>query len=293
MFTWDVSPILIQLGPVTIRYYGLLFVFTILGGFHLWRWQMLRGGYDEELAERFFWWGVIAVLVGARVGHVWFYEWDRFVRDPIYIIYIWRGGLASHGATIGLIIALVGFAKKYKIHVLEVFDRFSFSAAWGSFMVRIGNFFNSEIVGRETDVPWCVYFPRSVYDRSLPLDKVPCRHPSQLYETAMGILVLLTLVAIDRKLKEDRPRGLLAAVFLVMYFTFRFFVEFVKAYQTLDPNRSPLTMGQYLSIPFILGGIGLLIWTLKNRPPTVGAAAAPRAKAARGTKRGKTKRKKH
>lgn len=265
---WDVSPILFSIGPVTIRYYGLLFVFTILGGFHLWRWQMLRGGHGEERAEAFFWYGIVAVIVGARLGHVWFYEWDRFVADPLYVIYIWRGGLASHGATIGLIVALWLFARNYKTPLFEIFDRFSFSAAWGSFMVRIGNFFNSEIVGRPSDVPWCVKFPRSANDYGLPLAEVPCRHPSQIYETLMGIGVLLVLLAVDKAQGERRRNGILGSLFMILYFVGRFCVEYVKEYQGLDPSKHPLTEGQYLSIPFILIGFAMLAYTFKmNQRP--------------------------
>jgi prolipoprotein diacylglyceryltransferase len=135
-------------------------------------------------------------------------------------------------------------------------------------MVRIGNFFNSEIVGRPTDVAWCVKFPRSANDYHLPLAEVPCRHPSQLYETAMGIGVLLILLAVDRKYKENRANGILGSLFMITYFIGRFLVEFVKEYQGIDPNTHALTEGQYLSIPFILIGFGMLAYTFKlNQKP--------------------------
>lgn len=265
---WDIDPVLLRLGPVQVRYYGLLFVATLLGGWQIWRWQMLRGGYSEQQAERFFWWGVGAVIIGSRLGHMFFYEWDRVVADPLSILYIWQGGLASHGATIGLMLVLYIYSRAEKIPVAEVTDRFAMAAALGATLVRIGNFFNSEIVGRKTDVPWAVKFPRSAYDYRLPLELVPARHPSQLYEAAMGATILGILYLVDRRLGEKRPRGLLSALFLLLYFSGRFAVEFVKEFQTLDPNRSPLTMGQWLSLPFFLMGVIWLSVVLKQARQT-------------------------
>ncbi len=281
MFVWDIDPVLLRMGPVQIRYYGIMFLATIMCGWWCWRWQMLRGGYDEEKAERFLIIGVIAVIGGSRLGHVLFYEFDRFMANPIEILKVWKGGLASHGATIGLMIALAWYAKREKMRVLEVTDRFAMSAAIGATFVRIGNFFNSEIVGRATDVPWAVKFPRSYYDYRLPVESVPWRHPSQLYEALMGTIVFATLYLIDRRYKESRPLGLLSGLFLVQYFTFRFCVEFVKEFQTLVPGRSFFTMGQYLSIPFVFIGIGMIVLALRNGQPTNQLAPVSRKKAKR------------
>ena len=204
MFVWDVSPILLSAGPIHVRYYGLLFALMLIGGYYLWQWQMLRGGHTQQQAEGFFLWGAIAVIAGARLGQVLFYNPARYLAHPIEILYIWRGGLASHGATIGLVLVLYLYARHEKLSKLEVLDRFSMSAALGATMVRLGNFMNSEIVGRVTDVPWAVKFPRCVYDRHLPLDLVPGRHPSQFYEAFLGLFVLLTLYFVDKKYKEER-----------------------------------------------------------------------------------------
>jgi prolipoprotein diacylglyceryl transferase len=259
---------MLTLGPVQLRYYGLLFAAMLVGGYYLWRWQMLRGGHTERQAENFFLWGAIAVIAGSRLGQVLFYDPGRYLANPIEILYIWKGGLASHGATIGLVLVLYLYAKKEGLSKLEVLDRFSMSAALGALMVRIGNFMNSEIVGRVSDVPWAVKFPRCIYDNALPLDKVPGRHPSQLYEVFLGLFVLLSLYVVDRKWKEERPLGLLASLFFLLYFSGRFVVEFFKAYQTLSPERSPLTMGQWLSVPFLLIGVYGLYHSLRNPVPT-------------------------
>jgi prolipoprotein diacylglyceryl transferase len=161
---------------------------------------------------------------------------------------------------------MLGFSLKYKLRYLEILDRMAMPSAVGAAAVRLGNFFNSEIVGRPTDLPWAVDFVR--YDRMMGLPPT-CRHPSQLYEFALGMTVLGSLYIADRVAgREKRPLGLLAGLFLVLYFTGRFFVEFVKEYQTLSGNESFLTMGQYLSIIPVAAGIILLIWVAKTRIPT-------------------------
>lgn len=297
-FVWQVDPVIVHLGPLQLRYYGIIFATMLYIGFLVWRRQMLRGGHSPIIAERFLIWGVIAVLVGARLGHVFFYEAERYLADPITILHFWKGGLASHGATLGLVVALIAFAKKYKLSVLETLDRFSMSAAIGAAAVRLGNFFNSEIVGRATDVSWAVRFP--LHDcRSLELcqDAVP-RHPSQLYEFALGIFVLVVLIIADKMAgKEKRPTGLLASLFLIVYFAGRFCVEFVKEYQVdeLIADESFFTMGQYLSIvPFVCGLI-LLGWAIAHRGdprPAPAQLEEPASKAPQKKTSGKTKKRK-
>jgi len=263
-FIWDIDPVIIHLGPLQLRYYGVIFATMLYIGFIIWRRQMLRGGYTLELAERFLMWGVLAVLIGSRLGHCLFYEPERYLSDPLSMLKFWEGGLSSHGATIGLVVAMLGFCIKYRLRYLEVLDRMSMPSAVGAAAVRLGNFFNSEIVGRETDVPWGVIFPRYDYMENLP---PTVRHPSQLYEFLLGMAVLGALFAADRIAgREKRPLGLLAGLFLVLYFIGRFFVEFVKEQQVF--HGAFLDMGQWLSIlPFGIG-VGLLIWVAVRRIPT-------------------------
>ncbi len=264
-FTWDVNPELLRLGPLAIRYYGLFFVGVFIGGFYFLRWQMMRVGWTEEDASDFIVPGMLAVVLGARFGHVFFYDWGYYSQRPTEIIMFWKGGLASHGATIGLIVGLFWFARKKGMSFAEATDRFSFSAALGATLVRLGNFFNSEIVGRVTDQHWGVRFPRCHEDRFKEI--VPLRHPSQLYEALMGGLIILVLVLVDRKYKEKRPRGLLGALFLSLYFTGRFIVEFFKEYQTGLRNDQLLTMGQVLSIPLAITGYVWLYLAIKQNKP--------------------------
>jgi len=293
VFVWDVSPVMLTLGPIQLRYYGLIFAVMLIGGYYLWQWQMLRGGHTQAQAEGFFLWGAIAVIAGSRLGQVLFYDPARYLANPIEILYVWRGGLASHGATLGLVLVLVLYARHLKLSKLEVMDRFSMSAALGALMVRIGNFMNSEIVGRVTDVPWAVKFPRCVYDSRLPFNHVPARHPSQIYEVFLGIFVLLSLYLVDRKYKEERPLGLLASLFFLLYFSGRFIVEFFKEYQTLSPDGSPLTMGQYLSIPFILIGACGVYYSYRKAIPTSSLRPSPASvEREGGKKKGKKGRRK-
>jgi prolipoprotein diacylglyceryl transferase len=262
IFTWNVDPILVRLGPIALRYYSLIFVLVFLGGYWLLKWQIERGGGDEEDAGDFIVYGVLGVLLGSRLGHVLFYDLDKALKDPLWVLRIWEGGLASHGAVVGLILAMWLFTRRRGIPFLEGADRFAFSAALGATLVRIGNFFNSEIVGKLTDQSWGVRLPR--FDRE---PTPPLRHPTQLYEAALGIAVLAILYFADKRLgKEQRPRGALISIFFIFYFTGRFFVEFYKEHQTHEPTPM-LTMGQWLSIPGFLIGVWGLSWSFKARLP--------------------------
>lgn len=258
VLTWDLDPVMFR-GAVPLRYYGLIFALAVVGAFFLWRWQMRRGGHPDAVSAPALAYGLVAAIVGARLGHCLFYDLERCLASPLAVFQVWRGGLSSHGATFGLVLALILYARRYRLPLAEVTDRFSFGAALGATLVRLGNFANSEVVGRTTDGTWGVRFPR--YDR-LPLAQVPPRHPSQLYEATLGLAVLGLLLVVDRRLGEKRRRGLLSALFLTLYFAGRFVVEFYKEYQALDP-QSPLTMGQILSLPPLLwGAIWLLVLVL-------------------------------
>jgi phosphatidylglycerol---prolipoprotein diacylglyceryl transferase len=269
-FTWDVDPILFYypswlsfLPGDGIRYYSLLYVGVFLGGYKLIDWQIRRAGGPEEDASDFVVYGVIGTLVGSRVGHVFLYEWDHFVRDPMFIFQIHKGGLASHGGTIGLIVAMWFFTRAKRQAYLEGCDRFAYSAGLGSTLIRIGNWFNSEIVGRKTDQTWGVFFPRFDRDATEPV----YRHPSQLYEVALGLFVLGTLYWWDKRLGEEkRPRGAMISMFFAVYFTGRFLVEYFKEFQAWAVGM-PLTEGQIYSIPPALLGYYGLYWSLKHKIP--------------------------
>ena len=167
MFVWSIDPNLFHLpdflpgiGGRGIRYYGVIYALVFLGGFHLLQWQFVRSGRSREVAERFLTMGVIAVIAGARLGHCLFYEPEKYLSNPIRILYFWEGGLASHGTTIALILTLIYFAKKEGFSIGEMFDRISLSIGLGATLIRLGNFMNSEIVGRIASPDVGVKFPR-------------------------------------------------------------------------------------------------------------------------------------
>jgi phosphatidylglycerol:prolipoprotein diacylglycerol transferase len=276
MMTWDIDPVLLHLGPLQIRYYGVLYAITIYTGFSIWRKQALRNGESHEFAEEFLWYGVIAILGGARLGHVFFYEYKTYLANPIEIIKFWKGGLASHGATVALIFALWLFARKHRKTWSRVADYLAPAIALAAGGVRLGNFFNSEIVGRVTDVPWGVKFVRYCAMERLPLDQCQPRHPSQFYEFLMGLFVFGVLMWLQKRNFRRAGSGLTTGVFLTLYFGIRFLVENFKEFQdeqlrtegflgTIEQalGRS-FTTGQYLSVPLVLFGLVMIVRALRQ-----------------------------
>jgi prolipoprotein diacylglyceryl transferase len=261
---WDIDPVFFYIPgtELAVRYYGLIFALVFLAGFLLFYRQTLRGGGTPDDAFDIILPGFIGLLLGARLGHVLFYNFDRFLSEPAWVFRIWEGGLASHGATLGLTAALIYYAYRHKLPILTVTDRFAFSAALGASLIRLGNFFNSEIVGRVTDGPFGVKFP--YYDQS-PVALCPARYPSQLVEFAMGGFIFAILLWADRRLGgQKRPRGVLSGLFLTLYFLGRFLVEFIKERQ--GPNDDFwLSRGQLLSLPALAFGI-ILLWRCLARP---------------------------
>lgn len=268
--TWDVDPVLVYIGDMQLRYYGIFFAATILVGFYLMRRLLRMYGFKDKVADDFLIWGVLGVVVGARLVHCFFYEPAYYLNNPGEIIKVWKGGVASHGATIGLLTVIFIFIRKHKMRFFELGDGVVFAAAVGATFVRFGNLFNSEIVGRVTDASWGWKFLRFVPDHEQAMinaanacgyDDIAClvpywpvRYPSQLIEALGGFIILMILIAVSvycRK-KNIRKPGLYSGIFITLYFTFRFFVEFIKEYQTL---KEGFTMGQYLSIPFVIFGI--------------------------------------
>ncbi|NVM26240.1 MAG: prolipoprotein diacylglyceryl transferase, partial [Desulfobacterales bacterium] len=243
--------------------------------------------YDESVIIIFPYYIGGLGIVGARLGHCLFYDPAYYLSNPISIMKIWTGGLSSHGATAGILMAILLFSHVKKIPWHLISDSNAFVYALIATLVRIGNFMNSEIMGRITDLPWCVHFVRYQDGGRY------CRHPSQLYEASFGLAILVGLILLDRKLGKKRPPALLTGVFLVSYFFCRFLVEFVKEHQTLPPY-SPLTMGQYLSIPFFLLGVFFLVYAWRHRHegvPFPSEQKVPSPKTAPQRKKGKKGRK--
>ncbi|HKK44112.1 MAG TPA: prolipoprotein diacylglyceryl transferase [Balneolaceae bacterium] len=248
------SPKITQIGPIEPRWYGFLFASSFIVGFWLTRRMFEHANRPVEEVDQLLTYMIIATVIGARLGHVIFYDLMYYLRHPFEIIAIWHGGLASHGAAIGIIIAMYLFAKKRKdMSFLWLADRVVIVVAIAGAFIRMGNFCNSEIVGKPTDVPWAIIFPRA----RVPHPGLP-RHPSMLYEAILCILAFAILWYIYKKYKNSPPEGSLFGTFMIFVFGGRFFLEFFKEQQAHFATGI-LNMGQWLSIPLVIAGLWLLI----------------------------------
>jgi prolipoprotein diacylglyceryl transferase len=259
--TWDVAPEIFSTKYITVRWYGLLFALGFLIGQQILFYIFRKEGKPESDVETLTVYMVIATVVGARLGHVLFYEPMEYFRNPVDILKIWEGGLASHGATIGILFALYLYARKKKDQsYFWVVDRIVITVALAGMLIRLGNLMNSEIYGHQTDLPWGFIFIRD--GQTVP------RHPTQIYEALFCLVLFVTLFAIWNKYRARTQEGLLLGIFLIALFTFRFLVEFLKEPQVEFENEMFLNMGQLLSIPAVIGGIIVLIISSKNARKT-------------------------
>jgi prolipoprotein diacylglyceryl transferase len=254
---WDVSPEIIP-GWKTPNFYGLLFVTGIMLGFFTIKRMFKKEGVDEKILDTLLVYVVVATIVGARLGHVFFYDWDQYKNNLVDIVKVWEGGLASHGAAIAILIALYFFSKKVsKKTYLWILDRVAAPIAIAGVFIRLGNLMNSEIAGVPTDLPWAFSFPRYFNDVTHEFDPTP-RHPTQIYEALGYLSVYLLLLYMYWKKEAFKRQGLLFGIFMIGIWGVRFLVEFVKEGQTARDYTSALNTGQILSIPFVLVGIWLL-----------------------------------
>lgn len=270
---WDFDPILFSIGSFEVRYYGLMWAIALLLGGFLFNLFCKKEGLPRTVADSIFIYGTLATIIGARVGHCLFYEPDYYLLKPWTIITeIRNGGMASHGAAVGLLIGLWLFSRKNKLPYIWSLDRIMIPVAIGGAIVRLGNLFNSEIVGGATSLPWGFKFVR-LY-RNLPIDEIPVQHPTQLYEALCYVItfIILAYMYFGKDWGRKRP-GLLFGIGLEGIFLTRFFIEFVKVEQEAFEKDMPLDMGQLLSIPFILLGIWM-IWRAFSKPAVQTAEAA-------------------
>jgi len=257
------DPVIIQIGPLAVRWYGLMYLLGFLASYLLIRYQINEDSTltpEEKAKERYHLENLVLVIVlgvilGGRLGYVLFYNFSYFLRHPHEIFATWHGGMSFHGGVIGAILGGWWYAKRSNLNFWKWADRIIVTVPIGLGLGRIGNFINGELYGRPTDVPWAMIFP----DGGL----VP-RHPSQLYEALLeGVLLFIILWSIRKK---RWPQGSKLAIFLILYGIFRFFIEFFR-----EPDEqlgylllSWVTMGQILSAFMILIGIGLLIYLRKK-----------------------------
>lgn len=258
-----IDPVLLHLGPLEIRYYGVLFALGFLIGYFILRKLAPERGLKPEIVDDFLIWLIPGVVIGARLFEVIVYEPSYYFANPVKIIAVWEGGLASHGGMIGGILVTLWFCKRHKIHFYDLADLAVIPCALGAAFVRLGNFMNGEIVGRVSDAPWAMKFPG--YEGR--------RHPSQLYEAFKNVLLFAALWHL-RKLR-DLPRGFLFWSFIGGYSALRFAVESWKDW----PLYYGLTIGQWLSIPLILiaGGVLWHLWRNRNIGMTTRMAKTRRA----------------
>ncbi|MFT0545849.1 prolipoprotein diacylglyceryl transferase [Allopusillimonas ginsengisoli] len=255
----QIDPIALQLGPIAIHWYGLMYLVGFALVWLLGRWRINQGKTDLTLRdlEDIIFYGVLGVVIGGRLGYVLFYKPGDYLAHPLEILYLWQGGMSFHGGLIGVLVVLFLFARKRKKTFLEIGDFIAPLIPLGLAAGRMGNFINGELWGRATTVPWGMVFPQTG-------DGIP-RHPSQLYEMGLeGFALFALLWWFARK---PRPTGQISAVFLMGYGTFRFLVEFTREPDYfLGLLAGGLSMGQLLSLPMI--AIGAVIFYLSAKKST-------------------------
>lgn len=256
---WDASPIIFSLGPVSVRWYGLAFAIGFFVGYEIVARMFRHEGAPEKWLGILLAYIVAGTIIGARLGHVFFYEWDYYSQHPEHLLRIWEGGLASHGGTIALILCLWLFSR-FTAHkpASWTFDKVVIPTAFVAGLIRLGNLMNSEIYGKVTDLPWGFIFVRN--GETLPA------HPTQIYEAACYFVLFGILMWMYwKKNAEERP-WLITGIFFIWVFGWRFIIEYVKNVQVNSEydmiQRIGLNMGQALSIPFIIIGIGLVAWAI-------------------------------
>ncbi|MFT3739115.1 MAG: prolipoprotein diacylglyceryl transferase [Breznakibacter sp.] len=260
--TWNVDPEMFHLGPIHVRYYGLFFAVGFLLGYYIMERMFKYENLKQTWLDNLFVYVIVATVLGARLGHVFFYGWDYYSQHPEDILKIWEGGLASHGGAIGILIGIYVYSKLVtKKSPIWTLDRLVVPVALAGALIRLGNLMNHEIIGRPTDVPWAFKFIDNIHQwqqGAAPVYTVPS-HPTQIYEALCYLAVFGMLMYLYWKTDARNRQGLLFGVFLVGVFSARFFIEFIKMNQEEFEKGMVLNMGQLLSIPFVVWG-GWLLW---------------------------------
>ena len=294
---WNVNPAILHLGGFELRWYSLLFVSGFILGWFIMKSFFGREKISEALLDPMLYMLLICTIVGARLGHCLFYEPDYYLA-PFFqmfggtvspqvaargmtnwqafweIFMPWKGGLASHGGTIAIILGIIWYARKYGpangFDFVWVIDHIAIPVAFAACFIRLGNLFNSEIYGGPTSLPWGFVFERNG-------ETVPC-HPTQLYEALTYLLLGFLLIWLYRNRLEKLYRGTFIGIFLIVCFGSRFLIEFVKNDQVDFEANMALNMGQLLSIPFVLLGIGFLVYAYVKKQPAMAVHPEPAAK---------------
>ena len=272
MISWDVSPQIFELGPIQLRWYGVLFALGFYFGFQIFRYAFHHENRPGADLDPLLIYCVAGTLIGARLGHCFFYEPEYFLKNPLEVFKIWKGGLASHGGVLGMLFSnwvysrrrMSRWPERFKKGIdlpwLWLMDRVAIGAALGSALIRLGNLMNSEIIGKPTESDWGFVFVR--------VDSV-LRHPAQLYESGVYFLLFFLLWGIYRKMRKALPHGLLLGLFLLIVFPARWAIENFKesqvAFEEGLMSQYGFNLGQILSVPFAFIGMILLIRVFLSR----------------------------
>ncbi len=263
---WDPNPELFNLFGISVRYYGLLWAVGIALAYVVVHYQYRDKKIDEKIFDPLFFYCFFGILIGARLGHCLFYEPEHYLHHfwemilPVKFLpgggwkFTGYTGLASHGGTLGLMIALWLYCRKVKMHYLDVVDMIAVATPITACCIRLANLMNSEIIGNPTDVPWAFVFVKE--------DMLP-RHPAQLYEAIAYFILFLIMIYLYKNYSKKVHRGFFFGLCLTYIFTFRFFIEFIKENQVSFEEGMSLNMGQWLSIPFVIIGLASIFYGKK------------------------------
>lgn len=265
----SIDPVALKLGPLAVHWYGLAYLAGFVLAWTLARARARRPGspVTPEQVEDIIFTGALGVILGGRFGYVLFYNFDKFVADPLWLFRVWEGGMSFHGGTIGVLVAMAWYAYRQRLHLGVVWDFVAPLVPLGLFLGRCANFVNQELWGRPSDVAWAMVFPRTD-------PELLARHPSQLYEAMLEGLVLFAILWLYSR--RPRPTFAVGGLFLFFYGAFRFAVEFFR-----EPDAQIgfaalgwMSRGQELSIPMIVAGAALFVYAHMRKTPDGGAAAA-------------------
>ena len=274
---WNVNPEIFRIGGFAVRWYGLLFVSGFVLGWFIFRWFFRREGVKEELLDSLLVTLLAGTIIGARLGHCIFYQpeyyfgsWKGFLEGFMP----WKGGLASHGGAIALIIAMWWYARKYgrenHFDFVWMLDHLAIATAFAGAFIRFGNLFNSEIYGVATNLPWGFIFERN--------GETVAKHPTQIYEALSYLLLGFGLIGLYWKKLDKTYRGTYIGIFFIVCFGMRFLIEFIKNPQVDFEKGMALDMGQILSIPFVLLGIAFLVYAYRKKIPAAVMHPSPQKK---------------
>lgn len=273
-FHWHVNPVLFHIGGLELRWYSLLFVGGFILGLEIFRKFLKREGIKEDFLDPLLWTALLATIVGARLGHVIFYQPDYYFGSWagfLEIFMVWKGGLASHGGAIALLLGMWWLARKYgrkyDVDFLWIMDRLCITVAFAGCLIRLGNFFNSEIYGDVTNLPWGVVF-------DLRGETQP-KHPTQLYEAFAYLVIGIVMLTTYKRRLSRIYRGFLFGLFMLACFGVRMIVEIIKEPQVDFEVGMTLDMGQWLSIPFVVAGIAMIILSSKWKIPAAAVHDKP------------------